>query len=120
MPRDGADPPIPVPAHLRPLAPHGLGPGDLRVALSTEELRTIARLLDHERLAGQTLVTHRDGSPWIELAVAVPYFHDAPDLPPGGEAVVGGRVYQYAIWRYTAKAYRMGEDGAVEDDPIEL
>jgi hypothetical protein len=115
-----ADPPIPVPPHLRPQVAYALGPDDLRVVASTEELRVLARLLDHEGLAGSTILTHRDGSPWLEIAVAVPYHFDAPDHPPGGKAVLGGRVYQYAIWRYTAKAYRLGEDGAVEDDPIDL
>lgn len=112
-----ADPPTPVPPYLRPMQVP-LGPGDERVGPSTEELRLIARLLDHEQLAGQTLVTMRSGSPWLELDVAVPV--------SAGRAVVDGQVdklprggiYKYAIWRHTCKAYRLGRDGAVEDDPF--
>lgn len=96
----------------------------LRVSPSTEELRTIATLLDHERLAGQAMITQRDGS-WLELAVVVSEhgvardqahaLGRAPMLPvmppePG--------VYKYAIWRYTCLPYRVGPDGAVEDDPL--
>ncbi|HTE62970.1 MAG TPA: hypothetical protein VK631_21630, partial [Solirubrobacteraceae bacterium] len=88
---------------------------DLRIAPSTEELRVIALLLGYEGLAGQALVTMRDGSPWLELDVAVPHHGEPRDdqmsgRPPG--------VYRYAIWRFTCLPYRVGSDGAVEDDPI--
>src|SRR4051812_15249912 len=102
--RHPADPPRPIPTHLWPLR-SPLEDGDLRIAPSTAELRALARTLDAEGLAGQTFVTMREGSPWLKLDVAV---------------VVGGRVYRYALWRYTLKVYRVGDDGAVEDDPINL
>ena len=123
-------PPTPIPAHLWPIR-SPLGPEDLRVAPSTAELRTIARVLDHDRIAGQALVTMREGSPWLELDVAVPAIAEHRDpvrgevdqLPEPADAVAGlapPGVYRYAIWRYTGKAYRVGPDEAVEDDPIEL
>jgi hypothetical protein len=156
-----ADPPTPIPNHLWPQrAP--LGPGDLRIAPSTEELRMIARVLDEEKLAGQTLVTMRDGSPWLEVDVAVPHHVVPADLPPdvplaqcpacGLELPVDDSraqiahmeaehpdliqerlraagleparlrkrpgIHRYAIWRYTCAAYRIGRDGAVDDDPF--
>jgi hypothetical protein len=67
------------------------------VVASTEELRVIAALLDQERLAGQAMLTLRDGQPGLELDVAVPYHVNAPDHP-GSEAAVGGRVQRYALW----------------------
>lgn len=120
--RDRLGPPKPVPEWLRPLRTP-LGPGDLRLAPSTEELRVIATLLDHERLAGQALVTMRDGSPWLEVDVVVPHHVVASDAQhalgrqPMQPAPEPG-VYRYAIWRYSAKPYRIGPDGAVEDDPL--
>jgi hypothetical protein len=113
-------PPSPIPDWLRPLR-SPLGPEDLRVAPSTAELRVIARLLDHERIAGQALVTMRDGSPWLEIDIAVPMRADTREVvaPEMSELAPGG-VYRYAIWRYTAKAYRIDEHGAAEDDPIDL
>jgi hypothetical protein len=118
------DPPRPVPPELRPTISSPLGVDDLRIAPSTAELRTIAQVLDHDRLAGQTLVTMRDGSPWIELDVVVPLHEDgrawaASVLGRDVELAPGG-IYRFAIWRYTAKAYRCNEHGAVDDDPIEL
>ena len=117
--RDAAGPPIPVPPHLWPLR-SPLAGDDLRVAASTEELRVIATLLEREGLAGYTLLTLRDGSPWLELDVAVPSHDEGRDVVRGqvGGELMGAGVYRYAIWRYTARAYRVGPDGAVEDDPI--
>jgi hypothetical protein len=120
--RHHLDPPSPLPSYLHPNPQRApLGPDDLRIAPSTEELQVIARLLEREHVAGQALVTMRDGSPWLEIDVAVPSHGEGrrqvspqamPLAPPG--------VYRYAIWRYTARAYRVGADGAVGDDPIEL
>lgn len=116
----GGDPPSPVPDWLRPLRGH-LGADDLRIAPSTQELRVIAQVLEHEQLAGQALVTMRDGSPWLELDVAVPgYVHPPDHVKLTAEAAAPSAVYRYAIWRYTCRAYRVGPDGAVEDDPLEL
>jgi hypothetical protein len=125
-------PPSPIPDWLYPQR-SSLGSEDLRVAPSTAELRVIARLLDHERIAGQALVTMRAGSPWLEIDVAVPALggdrdvvrpevtparRPNPRAAPLGLAPPG--VYRYAIWRYTAKAYRVDVHGAVEDDPIDF
>jgi hypothetical protein len=124
------DPPTPMPDYLWPQrAP--LGPDDLRLVPSTRELRTIAQLLDHERIAGFAMLTMRDGSPWLEVDIAVPAHGEARDylrpevvdLPEPVDRVAGlvpPGVYRFAIWRYTAKAYRVDVHGAVEDDPIEL
>lgn len=101
-----AAPPHPLPPHLQPdpmAAP--LGGGDARVTPTTEELGLIARLFDHLQISGQTLLTQREGSPWLELDVA-------------GER--GDRVWHFAIWRYTCRVYRVDRTGAVEDDPIEF
>lgn len=91
--------------------------GDLRVVPSTEELRCIARLLDHEGLAGQAMLTQRGGSPWIEVSVYVPHTVIAFDAD-ALEVVATPGTHRYAIWRYTCAPYRIGSDGAVEDDPI--
>jgi hypothetical protein len=128
--RHPADPPSPIPAHLWPQR-SSLGPEDLRIAPSTAELRVIGKLLDHERIAGQAMVTMRDGSPWLEVDVFVPFDVEARDwargetllLPEPSDAVAGlgpPGIYRFAIWRYTGKAYRCDEHGAVEDDPIDL
>jgi hypothetical protein len=125
------DPPNPIPEHLWP-GPHiPLGSDDLRAVPSTAELRTIAKLLDHFHLAGWTMVTQRDGSPWLEVDVAVPFHGEArdfvrrevDDLPAPADGLAGlgpGGVHKFAIWRYTGKAYRCDAHGAVEDDPVEL
>jgi hypothetical protein len=117
----GLGPPTPIPDWLAPLR-SPLGPGDLRAVPSTAELRVLVRLLDHEGLAGWTMITQRDGSPWLEFDVAVPVHAEARD---GVRAEVeelkpGGVVHKFALWRYTGKVYRVGTDGAVEDDPIDI
>lgn len=125
-----ADPPSPCPPYLWPQR-SPLGPDDLRIAPTTAELRVIGRLLDHDRIAGQALVTMRDGSPWLEVDIYVPAMGEArdyarpevADLPEPSDAVAGlapPGIYRYAIWRYTAKAYRCDSHGAVDDDPIDL
>lgn len=124
------DPPNPIPEHLWPQR-GTLGDEDLRMAASTAELRVVARLLDHERLAGYAMLTQRDGSPWLEVSVAVPAHDESrstvrPELdhlPDPTDRVAGlgpCGVFRFAIWRYTGKAYRVDAHGAVEDDPIEL
>jgi hypothetical protein len=129
--RMSLDPPNPIPEHLFPGPRVPLGSDDLRAVPSTAELRTIAKLLDHFHLAGFTMVTQRDGSPWLEVDVAVPFHFEArefvrqevDDLPAPADGLAGlgpGGVHKFAIWRYTGKAYRCDMHGAVEDDPIEL
>ena len=125
-----ADPPRPIPDYLRPQR-SPLGPDDLRLVPTTAELRVIAKVLDHDRIAGQAMVTMRDGSPWLEFDVFVPAHGDGRDwarpevshLPEPTDAVADlapPGIYRYAIWRYTAKAYRCAANGEVDDDPIEL
>jgi hypothetical protein len=120
----------PIPAHLWPQR-GPLGPEDLRAVPSTGELRAIVAALDHEHLAGWTMLTQRDGSPWLEVDVAVPFHGEArdfvrkevADLPSRPDRLDGlgpGGVHKFALWRYTGAVYRVGPDGAVEDDPIDL
>jgi hypothetical protein len=102
----------------------------LRVVPTTAELRQIARVLDHERLAGFAMLTQRDGSPWLEFDVVVPFHMEARDQVrqeveglPNHERLATfahGGTYRFALWRYTGAVYRVGGDGAVEDDPIDL
>jgi hypothetical protein len=131
MNRADLGPPHPIPEHLWPGRTTPLGPEDLRIAPSTGELRVIAQVLDHERIAGQALVTMRDGSPWLEVDVAVPAMDESrgavrgevDDLPEPFHAVAGlapPGIYRFAVWRYTGRAYRVDQHGAVEDDPIAL
>ena len=108
-----------------------LGPEDLRTIPSTGELRAIVRVLDHEHLAGWTALTQRDGSPWLEVDVVVPFHGEArdyvrrevDDLPSRPDRLDGlgpGGTHRFALWRYTGAVYRVDVHGAVEDDPIEL
>jgi hypothetical protein len=110
MSNHGADPPSPLPSWLEP-GGGPIGDGDLRFVLSSAELFKIATLLVSEHIWDDTqlILTHRDGSPWIEIAVAVPLHAEA-----------GPDCRRYALWRYTGNVYRVGADGAVEDDPLAL
>jgi hypothetical protein len=114
-------PPRPLPTYLWPQR-GVLGPGDLRTVPSTGELRMMARTLERDHLAGQLMVTQRDGSPWLEFDVFVPFHGEARqyvqrELPKPGALAPGG-IYRYALWRYTGAVYRVDHEGAVEDDPI--
>lgn len=123
------DPPRPLPPYLWPQR-SPLGPEDLRTVPSTRELRAIVSLLDHEHLAGFTMITQRDGSPWLEFDVVVPFHvsgrdwlrHEVDGTPPSEDfaGLARGGTYRFALWRYTNRIYRVGGDGAVEDDPIDL
>lgn len=122
-------PPRPMPPYLWPQR----GPfsvDDLRMVPTTRELRAIVKLLDRDHLAGFTMLAQRDGSPWLEVDVVVPFHVGGRDwvrqeidgLAPH-EALAGlahGGLYRFVIWRYTGEVYRVGRDGAVEDDPINL
>jgi hypothetical protein len=111
------DPPTPIPEYLWPQRSVPLGQEDLRIAPSTDELRVIARALDVEHLAGHTLVTMREGSPWLEFDVVVPALERARDAD---EETRSSGLYRYAMWRYSGSVFRVGADGAVDDDPIDL
>jgi hypothetical protein len=48
----------------------------------------------------------REGSPWLELDVAVPTSVGRDVVADQVDELPRGGVYKYAIWRYTCKAYR--------------
>lgn len=116
----GCDPPRPLPDYLRPRLVDGhpdelIVGSDLRLVASLDELEHAVRAL---RALGvgdaQVLVTHREGSPWLELdAIDVP--RAASDPWPDSWRDAPTRL---ALWRYTLAAYSVGADGAVSDDPI--
>jgi hypothetical protein len=115
------DPPSPIPHHLHPQRV-AIGPEDMRLTLSTLELRAIAAALDHDGVAGQCLITQRDGSPWVEVDAVTPVLGSSRQAVAGevtGEMAPWG-TYRYAIWRYTGKVYHCDRYGAVEDDPIDF
>jgi hypothetical protein len=60
----------------------------------------------------------REGSPWLELDIALPTSVGRDVVADQVDELPRGGVYKYAIWRYTCKAYRLGPDGAVHDDPF--
>ena len=112
--------PRPLPQHLRPrLVPAGddeiVVGNDLRFVCSLAEIVVVqAALTSLDLLHAQVLLTHREGSPWIEIdAVRVPYSADEPWPASWGDAPI-----RLALWRYTLDVYRVGDDGAVGDDPI--
>jgi hypothetical protein len=105
---DPFDPPNPIPAWLTPQGgPLFHSDEDLRIVLTVKEFASLATLLgSHGVTFGEwsnVMLTLRDGSPWLEVAVAS-----------------GGHAAQYALWRYTGNVYRVGANGAVEDDPLDL
>jgi hypothetical protein len=115
------DPPSPVPRHLWPQRNAPIAGDDMRMALSTLEIRAMARALDLEGVAGQCLVTQRDGSPWVEIDAVSPALGESRQAVAGEvEDLAPWGIYRYAIWRYTGKVYRLDRNGAVEDDPIDL
>jgi hypothetical protein len=119
----GLDPPRPVPEHLWPKQA-ALGDDDMRAVPSTGELRAIVKALDVTHIAGWVMLTQRDGSPWLEVDVAVPFHDEARDFVRGEcgdpDALAEGGIYKFAVWRYTGAVYPVGPDGAVADDPIPL
>lgn len=114
--RDPADPPTPVPLHLAPIeAP--LGPEDLRIVLTTDELRAVVETCEMLDLdLGYVMLTQRDGSPWVEIAVAETERVARPFDPATATPIRAAT--KLALWRYTCAVYRLDEFGAVEDDPI--
>jgi hypothetical protein len=105
-----AGPPTPIPAWLQPQRAQ-LGPDDLCVVITTAELASLSAALELELGIGgvptQVRIVHREGSPWIEVDA------HRPALEQSERATV-----RLALWRYTLAVYRVGDDEAVEDDPI--
>lgn len=112
-----ADPPSPIPTWLTPQR-MALGASDLRMVATLHELRAVVAVLVLLGLEqANVMLTHRDGSPWIEIdAVAAP----EQQLTLGETArfaLEQGGVVSLALWRYTLAVYRV-VNGAVEDDPV--
>lgn len=114
-----ADPPTPVPPFLQPLGVSPpLGPGDLLLVATRDELAAICAACVALDLDLSILrVVHRDGSPWIEF-VAVRLDRQARAWSEVVGAAATGEPQRFALWRYTLAVYRIGDDGAVEDDPV--
>lgn len=109
--------PSPLPDHLRPLRGALMG-DDLRVAVTVDELRSIAAALDVLAVEhGNTLITQRDGSPWLEVDV-VRTGRYVESWPPTPEMLARAKPIRLALWRYTLAVYLVGDDGAVNEDPI--
>ena len=117
-----ADPPHPIPPYLQPIAAP-LGPGDLCLVVTSDELMAITAFLggDLNLHPSMLRIVHRDGSPWIEFA-AVRIDREARVwtnvMSAAAAELEAARPQQFALWRYTLAVYRIGDDGAVEDDPI--
>jgi hypothetical protein len=75
---------------------------ELRFTVTPAELRAIAGALDVLDVQhGNAMLTARDGSPWLEVDVAMTH-----------------QLVRLALWRRTRAVYRVDEHGAVADDPI--
>lgn len=112
------DPPSPIPPYLQPIeAP--LGDDDLVFVMTSDELMTLAAFLggDLNLHPSALRIVHRDGSPWIEFA-AVPIDRAARVWTEELPAEALRAPMRFAMWRYTLAVYRIGSDGAVEDDPV--
>jgi hypothetical protein len=90
-----------------------LGDDDQVITLTTEEHAQLALVIANVADARTMRIVHRDGSPWIELDVAVGPEMAEPFPPVGHYA-----VHRFALWRYTLAVYAIGADGAVDDDPL--
>jgi hypothetical protein len=88
---------------------------DLRLVATLDELEAVVGALRSLELdQAQVMLTHREGSPWLEAdAVRVP--RHAGERWPSGWQQAPVRI---ALWRYTLAVYVVGPDGAVADDPI--
>lgn len=83
-----------------------------------DELAAITEMLTSLDLTNAILrLVHRDGSPWIEFTT-VPIDRTARAWDEHVAARAIHRPLRFALWRYTLAVYRIGSDGAVEDDPI--
>lgn len=112
-----ADPPNPIPPHLAPIeAP--LGEGDLVFVATRDELEAMASLAKAIGMDPSLLrIVHRDGSPWIEFVVVL-LDREARAWNDRVGALVVAEPQRFALWRYTLAVYRIGSDGAVEDEPV--
>jgi hypothetical protein len=116
----GKDPPCPLPAHLRPRLVEAdddtvIVGNVLRLAATLDELdAAVAALRSLGLRHAQVMLTHRDGSPWLEVdAVQIP--RHAGEAWPDSWRDAPTRL---ALWRYTLAVYIVGRDGAVADDPF--
>lgn len=117
-------PPAPMPPYLYPYAgaaqPPKLGPDDLMVLLTFDELMAIGVFATERQIDPAVFqLVHREGSPWIELTTYpmdryARVWSDRLAAEHDREQPVG----HYALWRYTLNIYEIGSDGAVGDDPI--
>lgn len=115
--RNPLDPPTPVPSWLWP-QPGTLGEYDMRLTATARELYVIGMTLAQLGLAdANVMLTQRDGSPWLEIA-AVPALEPVPFSEAVRVDPHALEATHLALWRYTCAVYRVGPDGAVEDDPI--
>lgn len=113
-----ADPPTPVPLWLAPQR-LALGEGDLRIVLTTFELRCVADALDALGMSNaNAMLTQRDGSPWIEIDAVAQLPTNLAYADVEEIAALADGAIRLALWRYTGAVYRIGESGAVDDDPI--
>jgi hypothetical protein len=102
-----AAPPHPIPPWLAPDADPPAAGEYLVMVATAEEWLAIASFigtLDDMPEGANVRTVWRDGSPWLEI-----------DLVLGREA---HRVERFVLWRYTLAIHRLGDDGAVEDDPV--
>jgi hypothetical protein len=102
-------PPRPIPPYLWPVDEPPVAGESLVMVATAEEWLAIAALvamLDEVPPGANVRTLWRDGSPWLEIAVVT------------GADPESRRVEKFALWRYTLAIYRLGADGAVEDDPI--
>jgi hypothetical protein len=108
-----------LPAHLRPRLVEVddetvIVGNDLRLVASLDELDAAVSALRSLGLKhAQVLITHRDGSPWLEVD-AVPVPATEAEWP----SAWADAPHRLALWRYTLAVYVVGSDGAVADDPF--
>lgn len=110
--RESLEPPKPLPDYLRPQlveaddAPLTTSLSHLRFVASLDELVTVSGALTRLGLDdAQIMLTHREGSPWLEIA-AVPVPRAAGDAWPSSWDAAPVRL---AVWRYTHAVYRVEE-----------
>lgn len=86
--------------------------GDQILNATADELATVVKVAARVKYARIVQVVKRLNSPWVEFSVATRAV-EAEDEP------TAYAVERYALWRTTLAVYRIGDDGAVEDDPIQ-
>ena len=84
---------------------------------TTDEMRALLHAIELLGIEGAVRFVHREGSPWIEADVV--RLDRTTRVQIGDELVeVAAVEARLALWRYTLDVYRIGDDGAVEDDPV--